>query len=66
MTEINHTSDYRQRRSEEYQRPPDQLDAIFKGFKAIRDANIPGLTLPQDTLDWIARIEAVKEKLPKS
>jgi hypothetical protein len=44
---------------------PDQIDAIYKGFVAIQSANIPGLTLPQATLDWMAQIADTKNRLPK-
>nr|DAI90574.1 MAG TPA: hypothetical protein [Caudoviricetes sp.] len=41
----------------------DQLDVIYKGLKAIRDANV--VTLPQDTLDWISKCDSVKINIPK-
>lgn len=44
--------------------PPltEQLDAIMKGFKALRDA---GIALPEETLAWIESCEAVKLKYTK-
>jgi hypothetical protein len=39
----------------------DQLDAIYKGFLAIKDQ----VQLPQETLDWMASIESVKAEYPK-
>jgi hypothetical protein len=41
---------------------PSQIDAIYKGFKAIRDA---GITLPPDTLAWIAELDEIKSRYPK-
>lgn len=35
----------------------EQMDAIYKGFKAIHKQ---GIKLPKETLDWIAHIEQVK------
>lgn len=41
----------------------DEIDAIYKGLKAIRDAGT--ITLPQDTLDWISKCDSVKTNIPK-
>ena len=65
MSRIEHKSPYGPRRAAAYQKPTDQIDAIYKGFVAIRDANIPGLTLPQATLDWLDHVAEVKAALPK-
>ncbi|HWO99210.1 MAG TPA: hypothetical protein VNL74_01080 [Methylococcus sp.] len=64
MNRIKHQIDYRSARRKEYERFPlgDQLDAIWKGFAALRDV---GIILPQETLDWLSGIEAVKKKIPK-
>lgn len=40
----------------------DQLDAIYKGFLAIKDQ----VQLPQETLDWMQEVERVKSTYPKS
>jgi hypothetical protein len=39
----------------------DQLDAIYKGFLAIKNQ----VQLPQETLDWMTSIESVKAEYPK-
>lgn len=44
-----------------YMSQGDQLDAIYKGFLAIKDQ----VSLPQETLDWMASIESVKSLYPK-
>lgn len=44
-----------------YMSQGDQLDAIYKGFLAIKDS----VQLPQETLDWMASIESVKSLYPK-
>lgn len=41
----------------------DQIDAIYKGLKAVKDAG--AITLPQDTLDWISKCDSVKTNIPK-
>ncbi len=63
MKEIRLKYDHVAERRPEYPSPSEQLDAIYKGFRAIRDA---GITLPPETLEWLAEIEAVKAKFPKS
>lgn len=40
----------------------DQIDAIYKGFKAIAASGL--VQLPQETLDWIAAVDRVKEENP--
>lgn len=44
--------------------PPvgDQLDALAKGFAALRES---GAMLPSDTLAWLDAVTAVKETHPK-
>lgn len=46
-----------------YPSAPDQLDAIFKGFRAIRDSGL--IQLPPETLAWLEYCELVKERCPK-
>jgi len=41
----------------------DSLEAIYAGFKHVRD-NVNNINLPQVTLDWIAAIEAVDNANP--
>lgn len=48
-------------RREQYPFLGDQIGAIHKGFKALLDQ---GLVLPQETLDWIAAVDRVKEENP--
>ena len=50
MSRIEHKSPYGPRRAAAYQKPTDQIDAIYKGFVAIRDANIPGRNLLGDPI----------------
>jgi len=59
---INIKQNYAGLRSAEYPKQGDQLDAVFKLAKALREA---GIELPADTLAWIERCEAVKAKYPK-
>lgn len=40
----------------------DQLDAIFKGFEALREQ---GIELPQETLDWMSQIREIKSTFKK-
>ena len=44
-----------------YQATGDQMDSLMKGLDAIKDT----ITLPQQTLDWIAACKAVKTQYPK-
>lgn len=59
---IHHKVDVAPRRAAAYMPIEAQLDAIFKGFAALKEQ---GVTLPQETLDWIAHCQAVKASLPK-
>lgn len=52
---------YAEKRALEYPYLGDQLDAIFKGFKALQ----AGESIPQDTIAWLDAIQAVKDKYPK-
>jgi hypothetical protein len=54
--------DYRADRVDAYLPPGDQLDAIAKGFRALRDA---GVQLPAETAAWLDSIAAVKAAHPK-
>lgn len=59
---IQHHEDYRVRRRSEYPAAGDQLDAVYKMAAALHDA---GVQLPQDTIDWLEQVAAVKAKYPK-
>ena len=56
------TVDYSSRRAAEYPSIADQLDAIFKGFKAMADA---GTALPADITSMVTILQAIKAKYPK-
>lgn len=51
--------DYKQLRQKEYAEVGNQLDAVFKLAKALKEQ---GIKLPQDTLNWIDSCQAVKDK----
>jgi len=53
---------YKIKRMSKYPYESDQLDAIYKGFEAIKGT----ITLPQETLDWLAKCKKVKEDIPKT
>lgn len=50
------------RRATSYPMTGEQLDAIAKGFAALRSAGVP---LPDDTVRWLDEIAAVKAAHPK-
>lgn len=52
---------YYDKRLTKYPEISDQVDAIYKGFQAIKDK----ITLPQETLDWLDQCKKVKEDIPK-
>jgi len=52
---------WQQKRLSKYPGINDQIDAIYKGFMAIKET----ITLPQETLNWIAECEKVKKDIPK-
>lgn len=52
---------YAQKRIDEYPPISDQIDAIKKGFDALRDS---GIELPAATTEWLDSIQAVKDKYP--
>lgn len=60
---IQHKEDYRKRRKADYPAAGDQLDAVYKMAVALQQS---GIELPADTVAWMADIEAVKNKYPKS
>jgi hypothetical protein len=54
---------YGDARRRRYAPTGDQLDAIMRGLRAVRDSGL--VELPQETLDEIAAWEAVKLAIPK-
>ena len=52
---------YAQKRTGEYPPISDQINAIMKGFEAIRKS---GVTLPAETTDWLDTVRTVKDKYP--
>lgn len=59
---IKHNEPYEPLRASAYMSMGEQMDAIYKGFKALREQGIP---LPQETLDWLTHIEQVKSTFTK-
>lgn len=59
---ISHASDYKVRRSQAYPTVTDQIDAIYKLTKSLKDQ---GINLPPEVMDWIVAIDLVKETYPK-
>ena len=49
-------------RVEQYPSMPDQMDAVFKGFKAIAASGL--IQLPVETLAWLAAVDKVKAENP--
>lgn len=56
--------EYIAQRVGEYPFDEDQLDAIYKGFKAIKDSGL--IDLGEDCNQWIDSITTIKEKYPKN
>lgn len=59
---IKHKEDYRPLRSSRYPNIGNQLDAIYKGFVALKEQ---GITLPEETLVWMAEIKEIKDTFKK-
>lgn len=59
---IKHKKDYRPLRQGKYPAIGDQLDAIYKGFLALKEQ---GFKLPDETLDWMSEIKEVKDTFKK-
>ena len=59
---IKHKEDYRPLRASRYPNIGNQLDAIYKGFEALR---LQGFDLPQETLDWMSEIRLIKSTFKK-
>jgi len=59
---IHHEVDVGPLRQAAYMALGDQLDAIMKGFAALRGA---GIELAPDTEKWIEHCHLVKESFPK-
>jgi len=60
--DLYNSLDYKIKRLSKYPYELDQLDAIYKGFEAIKGT----ITLPQETLDWLDKCKKVKEDIPKT
>lgn len=58
---IEHKIDVGGLRRAEYPDVGEQLDAVFKMAKSLRDQ---GIRIPDETIAWIASCEAVKQKYP--
>jgi len=59
--EIYNNLTWDRKRVTKYPHIEDQIDAIYKGFMAIKET----ITLPEETLKWIAECEKVKKDIPK-
>ena len=59
---IQHREPYRPLRAAAYPSLGDQLDAVMKLARALRDQ---GVALPQEVSDWVASCEAVKQRYAK-
>jgi hypothetical protein len=59
---IHHKIDVAPRRAADYMAIGDQLDALMKGFAALKEQ---GIALPAATEAWIEHCQAIKERHPK-
>jgi hypothetical protein len=59
---IHHKVDPTPLRQAAYMSLGDQLDALMKGFAALKES---GVELPAETVAWIEHCTAVKESFPK-
>lgn len=59
---IEHHESHIQLRVQEYPKIGDQLDAIYKALKALRNQ---GFLLPKETCEWINQLDQIKDKYPK-
>lgn len=62
MLKIQHNEDYRKLRAKAYPSLGEQFDAVYKMAVALRDH---GVSLPQETLDWLEAVEQVKKTYKK-
>lgn len=60
---IKHVEPYEPLRAKEYPPINDQLDAIFKIAKELKNQ---GIYLPEEALNWIDQCQSVKDKYPKN
>lgn len=60
---IQHSEPYGPLRAKAYPQINDQLDAVFKMAKALKEQ---GISLPPETLDWIDKCQAVKDTFTKA
>jgi len=59
---IQHKEPYGPLRAAAYPKLGDQLDAVMKLARALRDQ---GIVLPQEVCDWVAACESVKQRYAK-
>lgn len=59
---IHHVDDYRKRRKAEYPSTGEQLDAVMKLADALQEQ---GVSLPEETRQWIENCKEVKAKYRK-
>ncbi|MFW8567357.1 hypothetical protein [Orrella sp. 11846] len=59
---LRHSEPYTRLRQQAYPKIGDQLDAIFKLAKHMKDS---GEELPTEVTEWLDRCQAVKDKFPK-
>ena len=59
---IKHKEDHGYLRASRYPNLGNQLDAIYKGFVALKEQ---GIQLPQETLDWMSEIRLIKSTFKK-
>lgn len=59
---IEHKEDYAPLRYKEYPGIGEQLDAIYKGFVALKEL---GIELPKETVEWLETIDNIKSTFKK-
>ena len=59
---IEHNEDYAPIRRKEYPDIGEQLDAIYKGFSALKEQ---GIELPKETVEWLETIGNIKSNFKK-
>ena len=59
---IEHKEDHAPLRRNAYPEISEQLDAIYKGFSALKEQ---GIELPKETIEWLEAIDKVKSTFKK-
>ena len=59
---IEHKEDHAPLRRKEYPDIGEQLDAIYKGFVALKEQ---GIELPKETVEWLETIGNIKSTFKK-